>query len=995
MRYCPLCGESTEALHCPEDGTPTVRRVASATGRVMRGEVIGGRYRVIGVIGRGGFGTVYEAQHVTTGHSVAVKLLSQHPGTEGDELARRFFKEAATTSRLSHPNTVRVFDFGQTEGGDLFIAMERLVGESLQETLTRNHDQRQLMSEAQVVEIGVAVLRSLGEAHAHGLVHRDMKPANIFLHEVAGGDSIVKVLDFGIVKDVDASITQAGKALGTPTHMSPEQAMGKDVDSRCDLYALGCVLFECLTGGLPYFADNPLAIVMQHVTEPVPRIEDRVPGAVRPSIASVVERALAKEPSERWENASAMRAALQQALSAPGFGAFPLDPRTGGGVTTGTVPGVGLPTGPEASRRTTEPSSIAVPKTRSSRPSIRVRLPDHTVEPDERTVVERPAMLDTPSAIGAPPQPAKRSPRTVAPTRPPVPSSPPPPVPGAMLRPEAPVPASVRHDQARVELAERETVYLDSLDESQVETLKKRPPAIAVSSANVPVPEHLRSHGDNTTAIEVQAMDDEAVDGPSEPAPQPELRSWRDHAPLPPEPSSMDEARKRADAAAAVSGPAVAASEPAVAASEPAVAASEPAVAVSELADAASEPAVIADAASEPTEPIAEDDPVDGVIGAIPAESDVQLIPAEVLRPPRPGPRRVDSMRLGGIGARSGQTGGRPLPGFGSMRSSFDPRTMQDQISRDLMRMTASLRQRTQERSQQVSIGAMWISEDGRSVLYGDRDGRIGLVRGTEISERPVIISESPDCVVVGEHAAMISALAMSPDGRLVLAASVDGVLRAWAPVDGELLATLDIDASVNALDISVDGKLAIAGCDDGSARLIELPSLKERRSLRGHRDAVTAVAVAGSRRAVVTAGQGGTIRTWDPVGGGARLTSRGHQGAVSALALERRGKWVLSGGWNGQVRLWSPRTGETKQQIDAHTDVVAGVALDPTGALFATVSDDRSARIWDLETGAIVAERDDFTTGAKVVRFRADGRCIYIGAWDGSVRRLSAVGPL
>ncbi len=317
MRYCPQCGKPTEQQVCPHDGTPTVRRVASVRGDLMAGEVVGGRYRVVGVLGRGGFGTVYEAEHVTTGHPVALKILVANPGQEDDELARRFFQEAATTSRLSHPNTVRVFDFGQSERGDLFLAMERLVGETLMDVLARCAAEGVRMSEDEVVEVGVAILRSLGEAHAHGLVHRDLKPANIFLHQVAGGEGIVKVLDFGIVKDVDAHMTQAGKALGTPTHMSPEQAMGKAIDGRSDLYALGVLLYECLSGTLPFYAESPLAIVMMHVTEPPQPLQERCPGVVRPSIARVVERALCKDPDERWPDAATMRVALQKALREP------------------------------------------------------------------------------------------------------------------------------------------------------------------------------------------------------------------------------------------------------------------------------------------------------------------------------------------------------------------------------------------------------------------------------------------------------------------------------------------------------------------------------------------------------------------------------------------------------------------------------------------------------------------------------------------------------
>ncbi len=314
MRYCPRCGTTTEAAVCPADGTPTVRTVTMERRGLSSGDVLGGRYRVLGELGRGGFGVVFDAVHVTTGHPVAVKVLTPTPGEEGQELARRFFQEASLTSRLSHPNTVRVFDFGQTDGGDLFLAMERLNGETLQALLARNEREGLYLTEAQSVDIAVAVLRSLGEAHAHGLVHRDMKPANIFLHTISGGDSIVKVLDFGIVKDADSGMTQAGKALGTPTHMSPEQALGKTVDARADLYALGVVLFECLTNSLPFFGDNPLSIVMKHVTEPVPSVAMRAPGRVRPVLAGVVEKAMAKNPEDRWQSALDLRNALQAAL---------------------------------------------------------------------------------------------------------------------------------------------------------------------------------------------------------------------------------------------------------------------------------------------------------------------------------------------------------------------------------------------------------------------------------------------------------------------------------------------------------------------------------------------------------------------------------------------------------------------------------------------------------------------------------------------------------
>lgn len=1030
MRYCPLCGDSTSALHCPEDGTPTVRRVATATGQVMRGEVIGGRYRVSGVIGRGGFGTVYEAQHVTTGHAVAVKLLTQRPGAEGDELARRFFKEAATTSRLSHPNTVRVFDFGQTEGGDLFIAMERLVGESLQELISSNHQQRKVMSEAQTVEVGVAVLRSLGEAHAHGLVHRDLKPGNIFLHQVAGGDSIVKVLDFGIVKDVDTSITQAGKALGTPTHMSPEQAMGKTVDARCDLYALGCVLFECLTGSLPYFADNPLAIVMQHVTEPVPSIESRVPGLVRPAVANVVERALAKEPEDRWADASAMRSALQQALSNPGMSAFPLDmrPRSLQHVQSSHLPGAMIPRKASPAPRITEPRSAPLaeaPEPPVSGHASAVSADFQPASAEDRTLVERPAMLDMPSgpipilshgrpltsetyvpvaprsSVASAKAGAAKSDTSVvavphsggARPAPPTHTTPPPPppvsapvsiAPPSMLSPFS----NANAPPVKVtEFTDRATVNLDALDAAELDRLRRGPAPIVHSSSDVPIPVSQSSEPSerlNTAGVAVAAMDEapEAVIEAASMASAPEVDVRPPSAEAPPStPKRFTSAPKSKP---------VASPPPA---SAPSTTTSTAASAAMGKLSSSLNPVV---ASAEPI--LLDEEPGLSIIG----EEDVIVEPYEnVVSPPRSMKPPPGARKFGGLGARGGLgvRGGlnriaASMAGFGA---SMHPRNMQSQINQDLIRMTQDLRQRTQTRasSARSTVAAMWIAPDGKSVLYGDRAGQVRMLHNQSFTEEVTQLSDVADSIEVGRHDAMITALALSPSGRLVLTASMDGSLCAWSPADGKQLGSVDLGAMINAVGISVDGKLALVGCDDGTARIIDLPSLTERRRLRGHRDSVTCVAIAGSRRAVITAGQGGTIRTWDPVGGGARLTARGHRGAVGALSLDRRGKWVLSGGWDGKARVWSPRTGDTLHVIDAHKDVVAGVALDPTGAFFATVGDDRAARIWDLDSGDLVAERTDFQTGAKYVRFRSDGRCIYIGGWDGTVRRLSAVGPL
>src|SRR5262245_892227 len=169
------------------------------------GSVIAGRYVIQRVIGKGGYGAVFEARHTGTGQGVAVKTLA--PGLETDETAlKRFFQEARVTSGLRHPNTIRVFDFGQDDSGIIYLAMELLTGLTLKQELKRRQKLNAgVYSEKEAIEIGIAITKSLGEAHAAGLVHRDLKPDNVFLHQVEGDDPVVKVLDFGIVKLANSS----------------------------------------------------------------------------------------------------------------------------------------------------------------------------------------------------------------------------------------------------------------------------------------------------------------------------------------------------------------------------------------------------------------------------------------------------------------------------------------------------------------------------------------------------------------------------------------------------------------------------------------------------------------------------------------------------------------------------------------------------------------------------------------------------------------------
>ncbi|MBM4345932.1 MAG: serine/threonine protein kinase, partial [Deltaproteobacteria bacterium] len=309
-RYCPVCGDAVAARFCPTDGTVTVVRRALKPGDLdyHAGRVVDGRYRVGQRLGHGGFGAVYAAAHTGTGQHVALKVLNVALSSDNAPIVRRFWQEAQVTSRLRHANTVRVFDVGQTEEGAFFLAMELLQGRTLQTRL----DDEGPTDEDTAVFIGIEVLKSLNEAHAAGLVHRDLKPANLMLCPGDAPDRpLVKVLDFGIARTADSSLTKTGAALGTPAYMSPEQCRGIPVDGRSDLYALGALLFRCVADRPPFVDENPLTVLFQHADTPPPDVGAVAPQALSPEFCAVVARALAKDPAQRFADAKAMRDALE------------------------------------------------------------------------------------------------------------------------------------------------------------------------------------------------------------------------------------------------------------------------------------------------------------------------------------------------------------------------------------------------------------------------------------------------------------------------------------------------------------------------------------------------------------------------------------------------------------------------------------------------------------------------------------------------------------
>ncbi|MDF2741563.1 MAG: serine/threonine protein kinase [Actinomycetia bacterium] len=293
----------------------------------LQGRVLAGRYALGALLGSGGMGQVYRARDRVLQRTVAVKVLSA-AATQDLELVARFGREARAAAALNHPNIVTVFDSGAD--GDLhYLVTEYVEGQSLAGLLR----QEGVLEPRRAAEVGRLVCQALAAAHAAGLVHRDITPGNVLV-DPAG---LVKVADFGIAKLAAAStMTGDGMLLGTAAYLAPEQAQGRPVDGRSDLYALGCVLYALVTGAPPFAGDSPVAVAARHLTEqPIPPSE-RNP-RVGAALEAVILTALARDPADRYQSAAAMAKDLNRIIADTGPGSAPLT-GTGGAAPTDRLP---------------------------------------------------------------------------------------------------------------------------------------------------------------------------------------------------------------------------------------------------------------------------------------------------------------------------------------------------------------------------------------------------------------------------------------------------------------------------------------------------------------------------------------------------------------------------------------------------------------------------------------------------------------------------------
>lgn len=326
MLHCPTCSRSfaADAKTCPDDGT-TLRADATIAVPSLRdplaGRVLDEKYRLDERLGEGGMGTVYRATHLLIDRPVAVKVL--HPRFVEDEAAQeRFRREARAAGRLQHTNAVTVTDFGRTTDGFVYIVMELLEGQNLRESLAYESPVESRRAVALMLQVAAAV----EAAHESGVIHRDLKPANIFIVQPKNAPPIIKVLDFGIAKlaadTVDESeqhaLTQTGVMIGTPRYMSPEQCDGAHLTPASDVYSLGIILYEMLTGKTPFTGPSPLAVALQHSSKP-PQPPSELVAHIPPELERVVLHALEKKPLNRPSDAGAFRRELHAAAMRAGI----------------------------------------------------------------------------------------------------------------------------------------------------------------------------------------------------------------------------------------------------------------------------------------------------------------------------------------------------------------------------------------------------------------------------------------------------------------------------------------------------------------------------------------------------------------------------------------------------------------------------------------------------------------------------------------------------
>jgi serine/threonine-protein kinase len=393
-------------------GMPTAPTMESFDAEVdpLLGRVINDRYKITEAVGHGGMGKVYKALQAPLDRVVALKVLGA--GHDRDpNFYKRFFLEASVTAKLTHPNTITLFDYGRTEDGIFFIAMEFLTGRTLSQVMQAEGP----LAQERVIHIAQQICRSLREAHALGIIHRDMKPANVMLLRQHDDHDFVKVLDFGLVKffsgeNPEGDITNAGTFMGSPHYIAPEQARNQNPDQRCDIYSLGVLIYHMLTGQVPFTAQNPVDIILKHLHDPpVPLTKLRPDLNIDPALEEVVLKCLAKDREQRFQSMDELLGQLKRVRAALTGVSGPLSMPPPGEITN-----VGM--APVRPGRSSSPGAGHTPPSMRtpSGPMPELQTPQYGVNVGARGGFDTPMPAGYPPAM-PPPPPADISGRNAQP----------------------------------------------------------------------------------------------------------------------------------------------------------------------------------------------------------------------------------------------------------------------------------------------------------------------------------------------------------------------------------------------------------------------------------------------------------------------------------------------------------------------------------------------------------------------------------------------------
>ncbi len=373
MKTCPVCSSEwpDDTRFCPKDGS-TLR---VAEGADLIGSIIADRYHIEKKLGEGGMGAVYLGEHVRMGRKSAIKVMTQSMASDPEAIAR-FNREAANAARINHPNVCAIYDFGETEDGTIYLAMEFIEGEALSDTLRRDG--------ALDLDRAAEILRQAGEAlqaaHDLGIVHRDLKPDNIMVARARDGTDVVKVVDFGIAKAMTGEegqkVTRTGLVVGTPEYMSPEQLSGDVLNGRSDIYSLALVFFRMVTGALPFQAESSQETMIKRLTDDPLKLSEVAPDAGwPPRLQGVMDRALERMPADRYESAALFARDALDAVRGAGRPVVGVDTEgateiIGAGGVTEKLPNTRVSGGPEETTPQTPVPATSAPALRTRKKPV-------------------------------------------------------------------------------------------------------------------------------------------------------------------------------------------------------------------------------------------------------------------------------------------------------------------------------------------------------------------------------------------------------------------------------------------------------------------------------------------------------------------------------------------------------------------------------------------------------------------------------------------------